>query len=157
MLGVLWASGTVTSANPNYTVDELTLQLKDSRAKAIATLPELLPIATKAAANVGIPEDHILIIGEKREPGFKHWKELVDQSTTIKWRKGKVDADKDLAFLVYSSGTTGYPKGVMLCHRNITSNVLQLLAGEGDNLTWERDRIIAFLPFFHIYGLTCEC
>lgn len=157
MLGALWASGTVTPANPNYTVDELTFQLKDSRAKAIATLPELLPIVTKAAANVGIPTDRILILGDQRAAGFKHWREIIDPSTAVKWRQGKIDANKDLAFLVYSSGTTGHPKGVMLCHRNIGSNVLQLLAGEGPNLTWEKDTIIAFLPFFHIYGLTCEC
>ncbi|KAI5844160.1 hypothetical protein BZA05DRAFT_343349 [Tricharina praecox] len=155
MLGALWASGTVTPANPNYTVDELTFQLKDSRAKAIATLPELLPIVTKAAANVGIPTDRILILGDQRAAGFKHWREIIDPSTAVKWRQGKIDANKDLAFLVYSSGTTGHPKGVMLCHRNIGSNVLQLLAGEGPNLTWEKDTIIAFLPFFHIYGLTC--
>ena len=157
MLGALWASGTITPANPNYTVDELTFQLKDSCAKAIATLPELLPIATKAAENVGIPEDRILIIGDKRAAGFKHWRELVDPSTAVEWRQGKVDTDKDLAFLVYSSGTTGHPKGVMLCHRNVTSDILMLLAGDGGNLTWERDIIIAFLPFFHIYGLTREC
>lgn len=153
-LGVAWASGIVTPANPNYTVDELTFQLKDSGAKAIATLADLLPVATAAAANVGIPKDRILIVGDKRAPGFTHWREVVDPSTAVKWRKGKVDPNKDLAFLVYSSGTTGHPKGVMLSHNNVCSDVLMMLAGEGDNLTWERDRLLGFLPFFHIYGLT---
>ncbi|KAK3077137.1 hypothetical protein LTS18_011120, partial [Coniosporium uncinatum] len=73
----------------------------------------------------------------------------------------KIKADTDLAFLVYSSGTTGHPKGVMLTHSNIVSNVIMIKAGESGNLTHDGgpdgqgDRILAFLPFFHIYGLTC--
>lgn len=49
----------------------------------------------------------------------------------------------------------------MLSHRNIVSNLLMLATGEGGNLSWkgghnnEGDKILAFLPFFHIYGLTC--
>ncbi|KAI5795113.1 hypothetical protein EDC01DRAFT_654116 [Geopyxis carbonaria] len=152
--GTIWASGVVTPANPAYTVGELTFQLKDSGAKAIATIPSLIPTAVAAATAAGIPEDRILIIGDKRTRPYKHWRELIDPSTSVKWRKGKFDVKKDVAFLVYSSGTTGLPKGVMLSHQNITSNVLQLIAGERDHLTGD-DRVIAFLPFFHIYGLTC--
>lgn len=69
-----------------------------------------------------------------------------------------MNPSEDLAFLVYSSGTTGHPKGVMLTHRNIVSNIMMLKAGESGNLKPEGgpdgqgDKIIAFLPFFHIYG-----
>ncbi|KAK4905948.1 hypothetical protein LTR49_024834 [Elasticomyces elasticus] len=67
------------------------------------------------------------------------------------------DPGKDLSFLVYSSGTTGRPKGVMLSHRNIVANVLMLSVTEGAELSYEGgadgrgDRILAFLPFSHIY------
>jgi len=61
-----------------------------------------------------------------------------------------IDPADDLVVLPYSSGTTGVNKGVMLTHRNLVANVCQgepvLLAGEGE-------RLIAVLPFFHIYGL----
>ncbi|KAI5848711.1 hypothetical protein DFP73DRAFT_542151 [Morchella snyderi] len=153
--GTMWASGTITPANPTYTVEELAFQLKDSGAKAIATLVELLPIATKAAAEAGIPKDRIIVLGDKKSSEFKHWKDLTDPSTSVKWRRTKMNPSKDVAFLVYSSGTTGLPKGVMLSHRNLVCNILQVESGENGNLTAQNDRIIAFLPFFHVYGLTC--
>lgn len=70
----------------------------------------------------------------------------------------KANPNEDLAFLVYSSGTTGHPKGVMLTHRNIVANVMMIKAGESGKLSWEGgptgegDKLMAFLPFFHIYG-----
>jgi len=62
--------------------------------------------------------------------------------------------------LINAPGTTGHPKGVMLSHRNIVANTLQISAAESPltpHPTPERpegDKILAFLPFFHIYGLT---
>ncbi|PWW75204.1 acetyl-CoA synthetase-like protein [Tuber magnatum] len=152
--GTLWAGGIITTANPGYGVEELSFQLKDSRAKALVTLADLLPIAEQAAANAGIPKDRIIILGDKKTNEYKHWKEITDPSTTVSWRKTRVpDPEKELAYLVYSSGTTGLPKGVMLSHKNIVANLLQFTPN--DPLDWTEDRLVAFLPFFHIYGLTC--
>lgn len=62
-----------------------------------------------------------------------------------------VDLDRQVVVLPYSSGTTGRPKGVMLSHRNLVTNVLQLIeAAQLDR----GETVIAFLPFFHIYGMT---
>jgi acyl-CoA synthetase (AMP-forming)/AMP-acid ligase II len=63
----------------------------------------------------------------------------------------EVDPMNDVAVLPYSSGTTGLPKGVMLTHHNLTSNLKQMMA---TGLTNEDSVLLAFLPFFHIYGLT---
>jgi acyl-CoA synthetase (AMP-forming)/AMP-acid ligase II len=57
-----------------------------------------------------------------------------------------------LAALPYSSGTTGLPKGVMLSHYNLVSNVYQLIGPNSVHLTGD-DRILCFLPLYHIYGL----
>ncbi|KAF4614402.1 hypothetical protein G7Y89_g15334 [Cudoniella acicularis] len=163
MWGTHWAGGILSPANPGYTVDELAFQLKDSGAKALATQKAFLKVAQEACKKVGIDEDMIIIMGDERDETakFKHFSTFRNVSGTARFRKAKVDPKKDLAFLVYSSGTTGHPKGVMLSHRNIVSNVLMGKVGEGGHMSWKGgrdgngDKVLAFLPFFHIYGLTC--
>lgn len=106
-------------------MEELSFQLKDSRAKALVTLVDLLPIAAQAAADAGIPKDRIIVLGDKKTKEYRHWKDIIDPSTSVKWRRVKaLDPEKELAFLVYSSGTTGLPKGVMLSHKNIIANLV---------------------------------
>ncbi|PYH63316.1 acyl--CoA ligase [Aspergillus vadensis CBS 113365] len=163
MWGAIWAGGIVSPSNPAYTAEELAFQLKNSGAKVLITQAPFLPVATAAAKEAGIPEDAIILIGDQRDPQarIKHFTSIRNISGATRFRKPKVNPSRDLAFLVYSSGTTGVPKGVMLSHRNIVANILQLAEGEAGNLTWNGgvdgtgDRILAFLPFFHIYGLTC--
>lgn len=168
--GTLWAGGVVSPANPGYTKAELTYQLKDSGARAIVTILPVLDTVKAACAEAGIPEECIFILGEERDPlnRTKHWTSVRVTSGTSRYRPVKISPKTDLAFLVYSSGTTGRPKGVKLSHYNLTSNISQLQTGEQGNLTWNGshtspgiplqrgrpDKILACLPFFHIYGLT---
>ncbi|KKA25449.1 Photinus-luciferin 4-monooxygenase (ATP-hydrolyzing) [Rasamsonia emersonii CBS 393.64] len=161
--GTLWAGGVISPANPTYTVDELAFQLKNSGAKALVTQVPMLPVAREAAQKAGIPEDRVILMGDARDPEAraKHFTSIRNISGASRYRKTKIDPKKDLAFLVYSSGTTGLPKGVMLSHCNIVSNVCQNHRADGRYFSWnggadgKGDRILAFLPFFHIYGLTC--
>ncbi|RFU31232.1 hypothetical protein B7463_g5118, partial [Scytalidium lignicola] len=161
--GTHWAGGIISPANPAYTTDELAFQLKDSGAKGLVTQKAFLKVACEACKKVGIPENRIILIGDERDETarFKHFTAIRNLSGTSRYRKTKLDPKKDLAFLVYSSGTTGHPKGVMLSHENIVANTLMNDAMEGGRMTWnggkdgKGDKIIAFLPFYHIYGLTC--
>ena len=158
--GTHWAGGIISPANPGYTIDELAFQLKNSGAKAVCTQKASLKIAVEAARQAGIADDRIILMGDERDESarYKHFSSIRNIAGTNRYRRTKLNPDKDLAFLVYSSGTTGHPKGVMLSHRNIVSNVLMGKAGEGGHLSWtggpdgRGDNVLAFLPFSHIYG-----
>lgn len=158
--GILWAGGVASPANPAYTVDELALQLKSSRARVVVTQIPMLQVAREAAKRAGIPEGQIVIMGDDRDPEgkVKHFTSIRNISGTSKYLKSKINPRTDMAFLAYSSGTTGLPKGVMLSHTNIVANILQNMEIDGRSIAWnggpdgKGDRILSFLPFFHIYG-----
>ena len=117
--GCHWAGGIVSPANPAYTVGELAHHLRDSEAKALFTQKHLLPNALRAASEAGIPKERIVLIGEERDGAFKHVTQLLDERP--KGQRVRLDPGKDLAFLVYSSGTTGLPKGAWAYRDSVLS------------------------------------
>ncbi|KAK4092731.1 hypothetical protein Purlil1_2656 [Purpureocillium lilacinum] len=154
-LGLHWAAGIASPANPTYTVDEFARQLEDSRARVVVTQKPFLKTACDAAAKAGIPRDHIILMGAGRdETGIhRHWTDINANGAWLQPSKPSVDPKKDLAYLVYSSGTTGLPKGVMLSHYNVVANSHQSRRFDIKTLNWDIDAQIGVLPFFHIYGL----
>jgi acyl-CoA synthetase (AMP-forming)/AMP-acid ligase II len=134
----------VTTINPTYTAEEVEFQLNDAGARLLVTVPEIMDEARRAVAGSGVTE--IVVIGEAQ--GATPFASLlthepVSGQTPIRPRT-------DLAALPYSSGTTGLPKGVMLTHHNLVANLAQL---EHSLTMGSDDRVIAVLPFFHIYGM----
>jgi 4-coumarate--CoA ligase len=156
--GCLWAGGVISPANPAYTADELAFQLRDAGAKGLVTQVSYLETAKKAAQKVGLSEDKIILIGSTKHHTLKHFTSMANTAGASKYQRTKIDPKKDLAFLVYSSGTTGLPKGVMLAHENIVCNIQQLKVSENTELDWkggpdgQGDKVIGFLPFYHVYG-----
>jgi long-chain acyl-CoA synthetase len=66
--------------------------------------------------------------------------------------RARIQPDRDAAIIQPTGGTTGSPKAVVLTHRNLLANVLQIRAWQ--NSPAGRDSTLAVLPFFHCYGLT---
>lgn len=137
--GILRAGATATTVNALFTARDIAKQLKDSKARLLVTVNALLPQAAEGAAGAGLDEDQVVVLdgdgigaeGTAPEVSF--------------------DPSTHLAVLPYSSGTTATPKGVMLTHANLTANVAQIRPLQG--MTAD-DRLLAVLPFFHIYGMT---
>lgn len=143
--GVVKAGGTNTGINPLYTIDELTHQIKDSGAKFLVTIPLFLPNALEAAKRANLQEVFVMGEGEGATP----FAALLQGDGALP--KIEYDVHNDIVAMPYSSGTTGLPKGVMLTHYNLTSNVTQYSDLEGLN---ETSTMLAVLPFYHIYALT---
>ncbi len=143
-LAIARLGGVITTFNSLATSDDLAQQLRDSRARAIVSVPAFLERALPAADAAGL--DATYVIGQAE--GATSISDLMTDAGAPP--DGPASPD-DLVVLPYSSGTTGLPKGVMLTHRNLVGNVLQV--GVQQDVR-EDERLIGILPFFHIYGMT---
>lgn len=95
----------------------------------------------------------VIVMGEKNYPGIFTWSEFESYATTISdkeldERLNSLHFD-DVINIQYTSGTTGFPKGVMLTHMNIVNNAQ--IIGDFMKLT-EDDRLCIPVPFFHCFG-----
>ena len=141
------AGGIVTTINPLYTPDELAHQLNDANAKYLVTISLFLENAKKAAAKSNIQEIFTFDPFEGVTP-FMALAQNDGQMTPV-----EINPRQDLVVLPYSSGTTGLPKGVMLTHHNIVSNLSQSDGFTNFNIVGADDVVLGLLPFFHIYGM----
>jgi len=181
-LPLAWAThrlgGIQSPANAAYSAAELEYQLKNSGAKALFTCVPLLDTARQAAKNSGIPENRIYILevpesfaGKKTPQGLKTVDDLIregeklDRLPKLDWEKG--DGALRTAFLCYSSGTSGLPKGVMISHRNVIANTMQITTYEKPyrdtiindvrNQSDYTEIALGLLPMSHIYSLVVIC
>jgi acyl-CoA synthetase (AMP-forming)/AMP-acid ligase II len=151
--GCHWAGGIVSLANPRNNSIGLTRHLKHSGSKALITQNSCLPTALKAAAQVGLPRSRILLVGdEKNQSGeIRHFTSLLVPSECNRPLL-TIRPDVDLAFLVYTSGTTGLAKGAMVTHSNVVAHLVMANTVDGRMLKPGIDKVLAVLPYYHIYG-----
>lgn len=109
-------SGIATPANVAYSASELEHQLKSSGVKVLFTCVPVLETALKAAKGAGIPEDKVFLLDlpyHAKQPNFRTVNDLIEigrsapELEPLQWTKGQ--GARQVAFLCYSSGTSGLP------------------------------------------------
>lgn len=95
-----------------------------------------------------------IFMGEEDHPGMFRWSEIIDGGHSVSMdelvaREESLDFD-DPINIMYTSGTTGFPKGVVLSHHSILNN--GYIIGEGMNFS-EKDRLCIPVPFYHCFGM----
>ncbi|KAJ0552807.1 putative AMP-dependent synthetase/ligase, AMP-binding, AMP-binding enzyme domain, ANL [Helianthus annuus] len=144
-LAILLIGGVVTTANPVSVVSELTKQVLDSGAKLAIAAPE----EKHKLLSTGVPT-----VATTREPSSGNElsvEELIDCCESMVLPENHVD-QSDTAAVLYSSGTTGTSKGVILTHRSLISTIT-ILKWAVDISSAKDDIFLCFIPMFHIYGL----
>jgi long-chain acyl-CoA synthetase len=174
--GILFAGGIVVQTNPLYMERELQYQMQDSGAKAIITLDILFPRVSKVMPETNL--EHIIVTAIKdylpfpknliypfvqkkqyglvvkvEHAGNHHLLSEILKQSPADDISIEMDPDHDLALLQYTGGTTGFPKGVMLTHSNLVSNVKMCTAWMYKCKRGE-ETVLGILPFFHVYGMT---
>lgn len=154
VLGGLAAGATVCTINPASTVFELKHYMTDVKPDFVFTEPALLSKITETVEATGQKVtiissgedkvgDEVLVSTLLSEPG----------DVIVNAAAGKVNPRTTAALILFSSGTTGLPKGVLLSHRNVVANLVAMLMRlpEGAEIG-----VISF-PMYHAAGLICEC
>jgi long-chain acyl-CoA synthetase len=170
----LWLGGVAVLTNPMYMGREILHQWGDAEAEVLVVLDHLYPkvepvlpktqirrvLVTSLKEYLPFPLNLLYPLKAYKEKLFTavpYEKEVLNFKRALKGARPdapecRVRLD-DLALLQYTGGTTGLSKGVMLSHRNIQANVAQLTAWIPD-LRWGKERMLAILPFFHVFGMT---
>ncbi|XP_076314409.1 uncharacterized protein LOC143226826 isoform X5 [Tachypleus tridentatus] len=149
-LGITSAGGVVTTANPSYVAEELQYQLNDCSAVYLLATESNIQEALKVKQNV-LSLKEIFVLGNK-EKRCSRFSDLLEDDGSFFHKPVTVEAREVSLVLPYSSGTTWLPKGVILTHHNIISNIYQVTHPDIFPLT-TKDVILGVLPFFHCFGL----
>ncbi|WOC13644.1 fatty-acid--CoA ligase FadD5 [Gordonia sp. MP11Mi] len=133
--------------NIRMTPPEIGFLVADSGAKVIATETMLAPLADAVAAATGAI-DHTIVVGGAQNEGHLDYEALIAEDSSD---LPAIDIPEDtVALIMYTSGTTGKPKGAMLTHQNLQAqalNTLQALSTSADDIG------SCVAPMFHIAGL----
>ena len=174
---VLRAGGIVVNCNPLYTVAELshitsnagadvmvTLDLQQIYEKAeklvqaghikslvVCHFPDALPLVKKILFSVVKRKDLARLGASPIAANIAHFHEMIARNETPD--AVVIDPQNDIAVQQYTGGTTGIPKGALLTHANIAANMSQI-DNWGCGLFYPPSKVVAVLPFFHIFAMT---
>lgn len=174
---ILRTGATVVNFNPLYSHEELIFQVKDSHTDLMITLdlkalfdkvekllveghlkralvcsfPALLPSTKSVLFRLFKAKE--VAHAAKSAAADKIIAEAALMANNGAYKKVAINPMEDIAVLQYTGGTTGTPKGAMLTHANLTTNMQQVLAWTG-GLEPGKEKILGILPFFHVFAMT---
>lgn len=150
-LGIIASGAIATTSNPLYTVSELSKQVKDSNPKLVITVPELF----EKVKDFNLPA---VILGSQGASHIASRSKILTFHDLVESAGSASDfplaniKQTDTAALLYSSGTTGMSKGVVLTHKNFIAS--SLMCTMEQEMTGEMHHVfLCVLPMFHVFGL----
>ncbi|KAJ2953350.1 hypothetical protein O0L34_g940 [Tuta absoluta] len=150
-IGVICCGATVTTANLQYTKDEMAHVLNISKPKFIFASEAALKLNLKTFKSVSSIKKIIQFNGQPLEHGILPFSSLAAQGNVDEFEVTDVQGATDVVYILYSSGTTGLPKGVALSHVNILYSASSFENKKIDEV--EEVRILTVVPWYHAYGL----
>ncbi|MED4581344.1 AMP-binding protein [Brevibacillus choshinensis] len=162
--------GVLVTVNTSYRTHELEYLLRQSESTTLLLIdsyrdadyvgmvreicPELANCEPGNLQSARLPHlKNVIYIGEDRQPGMFLWRDLLERSAQVAEEERKARQQTllpdEVINMQYTSGTTGFPKGVMLSHSNIVNNAIKV--AECQRLGME-DRVCIPVPFFHCFG-----
>lgn len=145
-LAIFSLGAILSPANPINTESEIVKQIRDSGAKLIISAPEELHKLKQVNVSTIITSHNNQSKNESVSV-----EELIECCDPAELPKGEL-TQSDTAAILYSSGTTGTSKGVILTHSNFLS-IMALMKWTVNVTNSQNDVFLCFLPMFHIYGL----
>ena len=178
LFGALRAGLVIVNCNPLYTARELEHQLRDSGATAIVVFENAAHVVQEVIGKSALRSIIVTGIGDMFPP-IKAWatnlvvkyvKRMVvpwQIDGAVKFKTALLDGEQlalapvsrrqdDIAFLQYTGGTTGIPKGAMLTHGNMIANLQQISAWIAPVLQEGRETVVTALPLYHVFALTAN-
>lgn len=172
LFGAAKIGAIVVTVNTNYRSHELEYLLKQSDSMTLFLIeeyhgnnyvetvyevcPELKENQPGGAVFKKLPHlKNVIFMGNKEFAGILSWNDFIglgDDTTDEELARIQADCNpEDVVNMQYTSGTTGFPKGVMLTHNNVINNAYHV--GACQDYT-DKERLCIPVPFFHCFGLT---
>ncbi|KAK7081080.1 hypothetical protein SK128_022643 [Halocaridina rubra] len=153
-IGIMMSGAAFTGINAAFTANELRYQLLDSGAKAVVVDPIMESVVEKAIADLPNPPS-VYVTGPSQH-GRVNLVEVTNDKNTPFATLPEFRAD-DVLGILYSSGTTGLPKGVKFLNRSVSTHIPMMLHPDiypiEPATNNHQDTVIGLMPFFHAYGI----